>query len=396
MEKKFVSLRRKVFLTLIVVAIISLGLVSNIILYRLSDVRNTLEDSNEQMRQQTVGTSSETTKRQSLNQITASTKAGAELADDVFLDFKRSVEIIAADATRLYENEDRYASVSVKRPDKDNAGTLTVQLLYSAKINENSAAIQKETGLLGNLQDTLLSVHESYEPIVADCIATESGIMIMADLISDTKFDENGNYLPYEASERPWYKGVKETGETYFTKLSRDAHTSKTGIMCGAPVYHNGKLVAVVEAGMYLDNLEKAIEEAAESQTEGAMVCIINEDGELVCSTAESGVFAVDFEHMSDLRETTDEDLSDFLKTAIAGETKAMLLPIDGVDSYVVSAPLDTVGWAHVVTIPAEMVDADTVALANTLDVIGQNATKETDKIMTNTIRNLIITGSGP
>ena len=143
---------------------------------------------------------------------------------------------------------------------------------------------------------------------------------------------------------------------------------------------------------MYLDNLEKAIEEAAESQTEGAMVCIINEDGELVCSTAESGVFAVDFEHMSDLRETTDEDLSDFLKTAIAGETKAMLLPIDGVDSYVVSAPLDTVGWAYVVTIPAEMVDADTVALANTLDVIGQNATKETDKIMTNTIRNLIIT----
>lgn len=391
MEKKFFSLRKKVFLTLIAVAVLSLGLVSTLIFYRLSNVKTTLEDSHDQVRQQTVGTSSETTKRQSLNQITASTIAGANLADDVFSDFKRSVEIIAADATRLYENEGRYASVDVKRPNKDNAGTLTVQLLYSAKIDENSAAIKKETGLLGNLQDTLLSVHESYEPIVADCIATESGIMIMADLISDTKFDENGGYLPYEASERPWYKGVKETGETYFTKLSRDAHTVRTGIMCGAPVYHNDKLVAVVEAGMYLDNLENAVEEAAKSQSEGASICIINEDGELVCSTAESGVFAVDFENMTDLRESEDAELGSFLKNAIEGETEVAELNIDGVDSYVVSAPLQTVGWAYVVTIPSETVDADTKALATTLDEIGQDASRQTDEIMTSTIRNVIV-----
>ena len=391
MEKKFVSLRRKVFLTLVVVAILSLGLVSSLIFYRLSNVKATLEDSHDQVRQQTVGTSSETTKKQSLKQLTASTKAGANLADDVFSDFKRSVEIIAGDATRLYDNENRYAAVDVKRPDKKNAGTLTVQLLYSKNANPNSAAIKKEVGLLGNLQDTLLSVHESYEPIVADCIATESGIMIMADLISDTKFDDNGAYLPYEASERPWYKGVKETGETYFTKLSRDAHTSKTGIMCGAPVYHNGKLVAVVEAGMYLDNLEAAVEEAAESQSEGSTICIINEDGELVCSSAESGVFAVDFEHMSDLRDSTDAEFGEFIKNAVAGETKVVELEVDGVDSYLVSAPLETVGWTYVVTIPAETVDADTMALSSTLDEIGQNATRATDEIMTSTTRDVIV-----
>ena len=391
MEKKFVSLRKKVFLTLIVVAVVSLGLVSGLIFYRLSNVKSTLESSHEQVRQETVGTSSETTKRQSLKQLTASTKASAELADDVFSDFKRSVEIIAADATRIYENQDRYSSVEVKRPDKENAGSLTVQLLYSASIDENSSSIQRETGLLGNLQNTLLSVHESYEPIVADCIATESGIMIMADLISDTKFDEDGNYLPYEAAERPWYKGVKETGETYFTKLSRDAHTSKTGIMCGAPVYYNDELVAVVEAGMYLDNLEQAVEEAAQSQADGANICIINEDGELVCSTAESGIFAVDFENMTDLRETEDEAIGTFVSNAISGETEVNELTIDDVDCYVVSAPLETVGWAYVVTIPAETVDADTKALATSLDEIGQEATKETDEIMTSTIRNVIV-----
>lgn len=391
MEKKFESLRKKVFLTLVIVVIITLGLVSGLIFYRLSNVKATLENSHEQVRQQTVGTSSETTKRQALSQLTASTKAGAELCDDVFSDFKRSVEIIAADATRLYENQNEYASVEVKRPDKSNAGTLKVQLLYSAFTNENNAAIKRETGLLGNLQNTLLSVHENYEPIVADCIATESGIMIMADLISDTKFDENGGYLPYEANTRPWYIGVMDTGETYFTKLSRDAHTSKTGIMCGAPVFYNGEIVAVVEAGMYLDNLEAAIYDAAKDQAEGANICIINEDGELVCSTAESGVFAVDFENMTDLRNSENEALGDFLTKAISGETNVVELDMDGIDCYAVSAPLETVGWTYVITIPAETVDADTKALASTLDEIGQNATKETDAIMSNTIRNVIV-----
>ncbi len=390
MEKKFVSLRKKVFLTLVSVAGLSLLLVSGLIFYRLSNVKDTLETSHEQVRQQTVGTSSETTKRQSLKQLTASTKAGAELADDVFSDFKRSVEIIAADATRLYDNPGAYSSIEVARPNKDNAGELAVQLLYSVKTNPNSTPIRQEVGLLGNLQNTLLGVHESYEPIVADCIATESGIMIMADLISDTKFDENGDYLPYEASERPWYIGVKATGRTYFTKLSRDAHTSKTGIMCGAPVYHDGKIVAVVEAGMYLDNLEQAIEDAVKEQSEGASICIINEDGELVCSTAKNGVLAVDFENMTDLRQSDNTELGSFLTSAIEGSTDVAELTVDGTDCYAISAPLETVGWAYVITIPAATVDADTLVLSDELDSIAQTATRDTDKIMSSTIRNFI------
>ena len=391
MEKKFESLRKKVFMTMLIVVIITIGLVSGLIFYRLSNVKATLENSHEQVRQQTVGTSSETTRRQALNQLTASTKAGAQLCDDVFLDFKRSVETIAANAARLYENQDEYASVDVKRPDRSNAGTLTVQLLYSAFTNENSPEIKRETGLLGNLQNTLLSVHENYEPIVADCIATESGIMIMADLISDTKFDENGGYLPYEANTRPWYIGVMDTKETFFTKLSRDAHTSKTGIMCGAPVFYNEEIVAVVEAGMYLDNLEAAIADAAKDQTEGANICIINEDGELVCSTAKSGVLAADFENMTDLRESGDKILGGFLTKAISGKTNVAELELDGIGCYAVSAPLETVGWTYVITIPAETVDADTKVLASALDEIGQNATKETNAIMSDTIRNVIV-----
>ena len=72
---------------MLIVVIITIGLVSGLIFYRLSNVKATLENSHEQVRQQTVGTSSETTRRQALNQLTASTKAGAQLCDDVFLDF---------------------------------------------------------------------------------------------------------------------------------------------------------------------------------------------------------------------------------------------------------------------------------------------------------------------
>mgnify|MGYP002860745859 CR=1 FL=1 len=385
-------LSRKVYFTLLIIVVLSLGLVSLLVFYQLFNVRKTLETSHKLVQEQTVSTSSEISNKQAVDQLRASTTAGAELCDEIFKAFKRSVLILSSEAETLYDDQDKYGPVTVLRPDAANAGELKVQLLYSEKADQEDPAIIRETELLGNMSGTLTAVHENYEPIVADCIATETGIMIMADMISDTKFDENGGYLPYEANTRPWYIGVKASGELFFTKLSRDAHTSRTGIMCGAPVYHDGKLVAVVEAGMYLDNLEEAVKNAAKEQSDQATISIVNEDGELVASTAKEGVLAIDFENLYDLRTQANGALGEFLTDAIDGGSEARVIDINGESCYAVSAPLETVGWTYVITIPEKEVNKVTEQLAAELSDIGAKATEQTNSIMRKTILYLLIT----
>ena len=368
------SLSRRVFFGLLLVALLSLGLILGVSSVNQIQLKTTLNESMEESKDTTVEMSSEATREQAVDNLRASAVASADLCDDLFVQFKRSVETLAIAAEELYAHESDYGLVDVARPDASNTGELTVQLLYSSKVDEDSEEIIKETGLLGNMQGTLLAVHKGFEPIVADCVATESGIMMMADLISDTKFDENGDYLPYEADTRPWYIGVKETGETYFTKLSRDAHTEKIGIMCGSPIKKDGRIVAVCEAGMYLDKLEEAVIKAATGQLNGTKICIIDQFGQLVVSTAEDGIFAVDFENVVDLRETTSEEMAEFLRDAVSGGSRVCDLEVDGEKCYVVSAPLETVGWTYIMTVPENVVLKSTRELSKQLEEVNDRA----------------------
>ncbi|MCR5467638.1 MAG: SpoIIE family protein phosphatase [Lachnospiraceae bacterium] len=368
------SLGKKIFIGLMSVAMLTLILILAISTWRLFRLRDTLNRSLEASKNTTIRMSSLATKQQALENLRASADASADLCDEVFKQFKRSVETLAETAEQLYGDEEAYSYVSIARPDASNAGELTVQLLYSEKVDENDPAIQKEVGLLGNMQGTLLSVHKGYEPIVADCVATKSGIMMMADLISEAKFDENGNYLPYEADTRPWYKGVMETGETYFTPLSRDAHTEKVGIMCGAPVRKDNEIVAVAEAGMYLDELEDAVIKAAENQMEGTVICIVDRNGELVVSTAESGVFAIDFNNIYDLRTSENTEIALFIMQSLFGQKIVRDLKIDDEEYYAVSAPLQVVGWTYIILVPEKQVLSSTDNLASQLRDLNEEA----------------------
>ena len=280
------------------------------------------------------------------------TDSNARLANAKFEELEDQVTLLANVAEDIFSNPDQYGAREIALPDASNDGELSVQFLHSASVDDLSApAVAKKIGLLGNLQDTLYEVNNNFENMASDYVAIEPGVLIQADYIAASKFGEDGGVLPYEADTRPWYQGAKESGTTYFTSVSRDAHTNDTGIMCGVPIYVDGDFIGVAGAGMYLSDIEELVSDIRLGSA--GFACIINQNGQVIFSPKEDGELMVDTDDQPDLRESSNTQLADLVNSALAGESGITSLEMDGENYYIAYAPMSTVGWGFL-TVLAE------------------------------------------
>ena len=244
---------------------------------------------------------------------------------------------------------------------------MTIQVLYSANTDPADPKIEQELSLIGNVQDVLLAVNENQDEIASIYVATESGFMVQADYIPAKKFDESGNLMPLEAKERPWYQGAAETGNPFFTPVTKDAHTPRLAIMCGVPVYSDGELRGVAGAGMYLDDMEDLVQSVDLGGSGNA--CIINRSGQVLFSTYEEGTLAA-VTDAQDLRLSGDNALAEMAEKAVDGGAGVAQLSVDGIPSYAAYAPMKTVGWSMIVFLSQEAVETPTTRLLASMDAM--------------------------
>ncbi len=306
----------------------------------------------------------------------------AAIADDLFREFKQDVLTAASVAEHIYNNPGLYPSRSVPLPDAGRDGQLTIQVLYSSHTNPWDPAIVNELNLIGNVQDVLMGINGNNGKMASIYVATESGFMVQADFIPAKKYDEAGNLMPLEAKERPWYVGAAESGEPYFTPVTKDAHTPRLGIMCGVPVYRGESLVAVAGAGMYLDDMEDLVKSADLGGSGNA--CILNRSGQVIFSTYADGILAA-VTDAQDLRQCEDGDLAGMAAKAVDGEEGISELIIDGESCYAAYSPMKTVGWSMVVILSKEAVELPTKQLIENMDAITEQSVKDADSYMRNT-----------
>ena len=305
----------------------------------------------------------------------------AEIADALFFEFERGVCTAASVAEQIYSHPEEYAARSVPLPDPERDGELTIQVLYSAQTDPEDPAIREELGLIGNVQDVLMSVNASQENMASIYVATESGFMVQADFIPAKKFDESGNLMPMEAKERPWYEGAARAGKPFFTPVTKDAHTPRLAIMCGVPVYCEEQLMGVAGAGMYLDDLEDLIKSV--DLGEGSNACILNRRGQVLFSTYEEGTLAA-VTDAPDLRLSEDEALAEMTRNAVVGKPGVSMLALDGVPSYAAFAPMKSVGWSMIVFLSQETVEAPTNRLLVNINEMTERSLQESNRYIRN------------
>ena len=379
---KVKSLGQKISMVMIGVIIVTLLIVGVIFMLSMKDISDVVVSTNHQVGESVKEISSSTMSEFSKERLLELAQDKASIADSFFIDFEKSVRIVAADAKRIYENPNRYVRKKVRLPDKSKDGQLSLQVLYSSEVNPNDPRIVSELGLLGNVGDTLMSVNGESENLASIYVATESGFMVQADYISASKFDEAGNIMPLEAKKRPWYRGARESGVPYFTPVVRDVHTPQLGIMCGVPVYRDGKLVAVAGGGMYLDALESLVKNVDLGANGNS--CILNRRGQVLFSTYSNGTLAA-VDGGPDLR-TLDSSIAEIATDAVRGGTGVAMLAIDGIDQYVAYAPLKTIGWSMFVILSRAQVDEPTRLLRDNLSSLTEQAYQNTNMLIGHSI----------
>ena len=370
------SLGRKILLAMTALVIGILLVAVTIFAFAMNKASDTLVSSNETL-QETIGERSSTfMTEQSQQRMLELAGEKAQIADELFFEFERGVLVAASTAEQIYSNPELYPARPVPLPDAGRDGELTIQVLYSAQTDPEDPGIIEELGLIGNVQDVLMAVNASQDNLASIYVATESGFMVQADYIPAKKYDESGKLMPLEAKERPWYQGAAETGEPYFTPVTKDAHTPRLGIMCGVPVFRGNKLMAVAGAGMYLDDMEDLVQSV--DLGESGSACILNRRGQVLFSTFTEGTLAA-VPDAADLRESETPELAEMARRAVSGETGVALLTLDGVPRYAAYAPMTSVGWSMIVFVTREAVESPTHMLMESIDAMTRKAFQDSN-----------------
>ena len=360
-------MKKTIFRVLLLVTSITLLVFGGIMIWQLLSLRGRLGQISKRSSSQVREISERAISEQVSERLLENSIANANEADHVFSDLAHAVSLIAESAEDIYADPSRYGRSLVGEPDASKIGQgLVAQVVYSKDADPEDAALSEELGRIGNLQGMLLSLYGQFPQLASAYIATDSGIMVMAEPVSESRFDEDGRVLPFEAKERPWYIGAAESKRTYFTGVVQDADNGGYGLICAVPVLKDDQVIAVVGAGMMIDAVEALVSEA--DLGEDGISCIINNDGSIIFSTKEEGILQTDDGSGSDVRTQGNDALSKLVNKALAGGSGVEQLSLDDQSSYVAYAPMDTVSWTFLSVMPQEAVLAPTVALVDTLD----------------------------
>lgn len=269
----------------------------------------------------------------------------AEGINAVFLESVLDALVLKDHYEKILQNPENFAGHEVKPPDPSLEGEISAQLLTEEGVDLNDPQIQAEIQMLGSLADVAESL---IGRSVADSlyVALPEGLMLLVDRHPLSKFTEEGKLKDIPIQEREWYRGASETGNLYFTDLYHDIFTGKDLVSCSVPVYQDGKLRAVVGADLFLEVLERDINQFYEG---GDFICILDRHGEVVISPMKEGVFELtDPGEGPDLREYPDELISSMVKRAyeLEGEAEAVEIKANGSEYLMVGRPVVLPGWA--------------------------------------------------
>ena len=350
-----------------VLAIVGAFMITSVFLTK--NLTNVVEDSSEKQKKSMTDISEKTVSAVLELSLTKSNKMEADIVNGIFTVSKGDVHTLQEYAEYIFTHPDEFTDKPVSYPKKENDGQPSVQLQHEESVDP---ANDRYLGLAGNMGELMLSMYKNSSVLNSCFIATADGSIIFVDDRSGAYFDDKGDVVSFDTRNRPWYKGAVENKGLYFTGVELDASTDIPGLVCSAPVYVDGELVAVVGADIFLYQISDFMKDSAKS---GSIICIVNENGELIFSSLDEGSFKTSTsDQAADLREHDDKELAAFVTKALSESTGLTSLTLQGRDYYVCATPMDSVGWAVASAVDKEMTDAPTKALISAYEQINDDA----------------------
>ena len=225
-------------------------------------------------------------------------------------------------------------------------------------------------GLVGNMSAIMLAMFEASDKLSGIFVGTADGNLVFVNDRAGAYVSESGTPMTLDVRSRPWYAQAAEAGELVFTGVELDAYTDIATLECAAPVYQNGRLVAVVGADIFLTAISDYVDQSAGN---GGFLCVVNENGQVLFSPEQDGIFKAERSATApDLREN--EALGAFVRSALSQRTDLTQITVEGKEYYMTGAPMASVGWAVLSVVDKEVTHQPTAMMLAQYDEINSEA----------------------
>ncbi len=299
-----------------------------------------------------------------------STGLQAYIADDLFSEVRGNVTILKTVAEQYFGRADTLTPHAFAYPDPANAGKASVQMQHERGVDPNAS---RDLGIAANMSEIMLAMFESCDKLNSCFVATTDGCILFVDDRADVYIHDDGSVAyATEIRSRPWYRQAVEAGELIFTNVEADTFTGILGIVCAAPVYRDGELVAVVGADIFLTSISNYVNDTA---TEGGFLCVVDESGQVLFSPRSEGVFKPELSSRArDLRQSDNPKLAAFITQALTESTGITEIEIEGRECYLSGAPMPSVGWTVISVVDKGITQRPTASMLAKYDEINSNA----------------------
>ena len=366
---KFGGLQQKIINLVIVTIIAVLAVFGAVSVYQGRQLKKIVGDASSEQ-QDKINSISESTMEQVVNKtLIKSTAEQAYIANDMFSDAIKDVKTLQNLAAGLFDNSASFSKRDIPLPDKSKNGTVCEQLLHESSVDpKNSEYI----GLIGNMSGMMESLYSNSKMLNSCFVALPDGTCLMVDDRPADKYDSSGNLVDVPIRQRPWYTGAVSKGDVFFTDIEKDAFTGKIGIVCSAPVYHNGKLVAVVGVDLFLDTMAQYVESSVEG---GGYICVVNEKGHVIFSPQKEGTFKAETsDKAQDIRNIGNKELADFVNSSFKDKTDLKTITVDDKELYMSAAPINSVGWSIISVVEKQITKQPAKVMVDEYDKVNKNA----------------------
>ncbi len=366
---KIGGLQQKI-INLVIVAILAvLALFGAVSIYQGRQLKKIVEDASSEQ-QEKINTISQSTMEQVVNKtLKKSTSEQAYIANDMFSDAVKDVKTLQSFASGLFNNNTSFTKRDVPLPDRSKNGTVCPQLLHEGSVDPKDS---ENIGLIGNMSDVMMSLYSNSKMLNSCFVALSDGTCLMVDDRPADKFDGSGDPINVQIRQRSWYTGAVSKGDIYFTDIEKDSFTGKIGIVCSAPVYKNGELVAVVGIDLFLDTMAQYVESSIE---DGGYICVVNEKGHVIFSPKSEGTFKAGIaDKTQDIRNTGNKELADFVNSSYKDKTDLKTITVDGKELYMSAAPIKAVGWSIISVVEKQITKQPAQMMVDEFDKINKNA----------------------
>ncbi len=359
-------MRKKILTVIIDIIGILITIVCGLLLIQMIFMQRDLVSSSQQAGELIENTSEEAMRSQIGAYLKEAASIRAWVSDGEFSKFADSIGVIANTASDIYAHPERYGTSRMEKYGESDMGELKSYIAYGDGVDPEAADISAEAGMAANMQGVLKSVNMANSSMATDYFASESGLFVCAEAVSVYNLPKGNEHLSFEARQRPWYTEARDAGHAVFTGMIKDADTGDYVITCGVPVYADGDFIGVAGAGLFLDTIRQDVD--GFQLGENGYACIVNSQGQVLFSGTTTGDLAASEDMDSDIRLSSNTELSGLATDALDGNAGVDIVELDGCRYYIGYAPMETVGWSYMTILPEAEVTAPTKALVEKLD----------------------------